>query len=243
MAEAAWEKLLPKYRGRLPGGGEFSRTEPGGSPSARIAILGLYPTETQARVVQLGREKLRLPAAVEARSFEGSAAGEELRSQVMAPLGLGDDQVYLLLAYPYYLSSDAARGDQSNWGDLKQWRERSGETDDVLKRPEPAVMADACRALPGNLERLTTQLELCKPTLLFTLGAEVAAFARGCSLAEGQRALYAPVERRAIFGMTLDLVHLAQPGILTSPLGAGWRAKHEKWSTGEGAALVKRHRI
>ena len=242
MAEAAWEKLLPKYRGRLPGGGELLRTEPAGSPSARIAILGLYPTETRARVVKIGRETLRLPEAVEARSFEGSAAGEELRSQVMQPLGLGDEQVYLLLAYPYYLSSDAARGDQSNWSDLKKWRERSGETDDVQKRPEPAVMADACRSLPGNLERLAAQLKHCRPTLLLTLGAEVAAFARNCTLAEGQRALYSPLESRTIFGAKVELVHLAQPGILTSPLGAGWRGKHQKWSSGEGAALVQRHR-
>ena len=240
MAESAWEKLLPKYRGRLPGGGELLRTDPGGLPSARIAILRVHPEESQARIVQVRREKLRLPVAVEEHSFQASASARELREKLLGPLGLGDGEVYLLDAYPYYLAGDAARGERSSWSDIRKWREQSGETDDVQQRPAPPAIPDACRALPGNVERLTEQLQRCRPALLLTLGAETAAFVRGVSLGDGQRALYGAADRRTVFGVALEVVHLAHLGILASSLAAGTRARHEAWCAGEGAALVAR---
>ncbi len=238
--EAAWEKLLPRYRGRLPGGGELVRTDPGGASKAHIAILGLSPDETRSRAVKLGRERLLLPAEVEARSFEGSASGVELREKVLLPLGLRDDQVCLLHAYPYYLASDLGRGDRSTWTQIRKWRAQSGETDDVQERPMPSKMAEACRALPGNLDRLADQLKRCQATLLLTIGAETAALVRGFDLSDAQRSLYAPAETREVFGQNLVVVHLAWPGIFLSPLGAHWRARHEAFCAGEGAALVAR---
>jgi hypothetical protein len=229
MAESAWEKLLPKYRGRLPGGGELLRTDPGGSPSARIAILRVHPEETAARVVRVRKESLRLPVAVEQRSFDGPISAKELQERVLGPLGLGEDQVYLLDAYPYYLAADAVRGERPSWSDIRKWREQSGEADDVQQRPAPTAIPDACRTLPGNVERLTEQLERGRPALLLTLGAETAAFVRGVTLADGQRALYAPAERRTVFGVALEVVHLAHLGILASPLASGSLAKHQEW--------------
>ncbi len=217
------------------------RTDPGGSASAQVVILGLYPSETRSRVVRIGREQLRLPAAVEQNSFEGSASGKELRDRVLNPLRLEGDDVYLLDSYPYYLASDKGQGGSSMWSNVQTWRKHTGETDDVQRRPEPAAMPQACRDLPGNLERLADQFAKCRSTLLLTLGAEVAAFVRDCGLADGQRALYGRSERRTVFGLALDVVHLAHPGILMSALCAQWRAKHEAWCANEGVALVTQH--
>src|ERR1700753_1239346 len=100
MSETSWEELLPKHRGRLPGGGALVRTDPCGPPEARIAVLGLYPAETQARIVTVQGRRIRLPGAVEDRSFHGSASAKELERRLLGPLRLTSNDVFLLDAYP-----------------------------------------------------------------------------------------------------------------------------------------------
>ena len=75
---------------------------------------------------------------------------------------------------------------------------------------------------------LERELELARPRLLVTLGAEVAGVLRGVSLASAQtRLLVAKVEPLQIGTMSIPTIHCAHPGILMRrQLNNPWPDQH-----------------
>jgi hypothetical protein len=242
-AENAWELLIPATRGRLPNGASVPRTEPGGSLSARIAILGVYPA---ARVAPsfVGDRRMNLPVQVERTSFElgVSASSREVDTRYLGPLGIGREDVLLLDMMPYFLVNTRRTGDRSMADNIAAHERSTGAPIGLVERPPASELVELARSMPGNLERLGGYLRRCRPNLLLTLGAESAAFARGIAYRAVDRAMfYAPATALEWLGVTMRVVHLAHPGLLMTPAGkdAGWVDDHNGWCAGAGLRAVR----
>lgn len=242
-----WETLLPAKRGTLPGGAPLRRTDPGGPDSAKVVLLGLYPALTEKQQLTVGGKRMWLPAQVEATTFEpGSASGAEMEEHFLSPLGLTRDTVRMLDVFPYFLANTSrGKSGRSMADNVAAFEKEHGITTGIQARPVPAAMVELARELPGNESRLRHYFQQGPPTLLFTLGAEVAAFVRGCDFRtvekDVDRVLYAPVETRTVFGTTLQVVHLAHPGLFIKKKQK-WVRRHHEWCRNVGRELVEASR-
>jgi hypothetical protein len=239
---ATIENILPKVLGAMPLGGELARTEPGGACPAPVAIVGLYPAVTRTQIYTcVDGTKIKVPVAVEARSFEGSASAMDLAARYLDPLRLAPGRVFLIDLYPYYLANTAVGpGGRTMAGNVKRYERETGVTTAITGRPKPDSMIDLCRKLPGNAERLSSHFEQCRPALVLTLGNEVAAYVRGYTVAkQAQQYLYEAPFEAEIFGVRARVVHCAHPGVfIRQKAGNPWVRKHEEWCAGDGRALV-----
>jgi len=235
-----WTTSLPDRLGALPFGGDLIRTDPGGPPQAPIAFLGVYPAATRVEKRLVGDEYMNLSLEVERTSFEsGSESGKHLDAHYLEPLGLDRAHVFLFDMMPYFLANTArsGKGGRSMWDNIQRYQKVTGEKLAVKPRPEPKKLLGECRSMHGNRERLVDYIGRCRPELLLTLGAEPAAFTRGCVIAKvvGELLYAAPVEINFL-DVNVRTVHLVHPGNLMR--NKSWRKKHETWCRGAGREMV-----
>ena len=239
-----WQTHIPATAGVLPGGAPLCRTDPGGSPSAPVAILGVYPALTRQRQMQVGGTRLNLPVEVERESFApGSASGAEVDRHYLEPLGLGRDQVFIFDLAPYVLANTTVNrsSGRSMADNVRLFEQDSGTATGIVARPGGEGFLTFVREMPGNLDRLAHYLGCCQPRLLLTLGTEPAAFVRGLSFNEAQRRVdalfYAPPESVEVLGISVRVVHLVHPHLFIKR-NAKWTARHNEWCRDHGRALV-----
>ena len=243
----AWEHLLPPTKGTLPNGAPMPRTDPSGSPLARIVILGAYPAATLVRRLVVGATPMMLPMAVERTSFEPSSkSGAELDAHYLAPLGLTVADVLITDLMPYFLANTTKSSSGRSMADnLRLFERHSGTTTGIAARPEPNELVQLARAMPGNTDRLRFYLARCAPRLLLTLGAEPAAFVRGethdAVAARFDALSYAAPETRDVLGVAVDVVHLVHPHLFIKK-NAKWMARHRAWCAEAGRTLVEHAR-
>ena len=124
------------------------------------------------------------------------------------------------------------------WDNVQTYERLSGEQTAVRPRPVPDDLLAECRALPGNVERLTDELGSHPRRLLLTLGNEAAAFTRGDAAAkDAQPHLLEDPRTIAFLGGSYTVVHLPHPGVLIR--NKAWRPRHEAWCRDRGRALVR----
>jgi hypothetical protein len=175
----AWADLIPDQKGSLPSGEPVWRTEPAGPSNAPAAFLGVYPAG-QVRRSTVGGVTMNLPFQVERTSFESiSKSGKDLDSGYLNPLGLQRASVFLFDLLPYFLANTRGSGGKTMWRNIQRYEELTQRKLGVEPRPDPRRLPDVARQMPGNVARLTDYMNRARPRVLFTLGAEVAAFVRG----------------------------------------------------------------
>ena len=241
-----WRQLLPEINGKLPSGKLIPRTDAGGSPTASIMILGVYPAARVAQVTVQGI-RMNLPAQVERESFEQgvSSSGQELDRLYLQPLQLTRDDVFVADLMPYFLANTRGTSGRTMWDRIEQFEQLTGEQLGIRPRPPPPKLVEQARAMPGNLARLAEYAQTCSPSLLLTLGLEPTAFIRDEPLTAVQRrareVLYQAAERRDVLGVSASVVHLAHPGLLMSKgeRTKSWRESHQEWIQGAGSRLVR----
>lgn len=243
---AHWKSLLPLISGRLPNGTPIHRTEPGGTTPSPVAILGVYPAATRVAVQLVGATRMNLPQAVERHSFEpDSASGRHLDEHYLAPLDLGREQVFTLDMLPYFMANTAKSNGRSMWTNIQTFERVEDVKLGIVPRPKTNQLLEACRSMPGNMERLREYLSKCQPGLLITLGNEAAAFVRGFTKAkQAQPLLYSEAVVLPVVGLDLLVVHLTHPGNLMRgrSRNSTWWQTHQQWCSTEGRTLVRRAR-
>jgi hypothetical protein len=186
---------------------------------------------------------INLPSAVEDGSFEGSKSASELAERYLDLLGLSRTQIFAIDLYPYFLANtDAGKNGRSMWGNVQRFHAEAHLKTAVEGRKQEDEMVRLCRTLPGNAERLAHHMRRCRPALVITLGAEVAAYVRGYEAATLAREhLYGPPIESAALGFPATVVHLAHPGLFLRRRGPGnrWIARHKDWCAAQGKQLTK----
>ncbi|MDP3156043.1 MAG: hypothetical protein Q8N23_25440 [Archangium sp.] len=109
----------------------------------------------------------------------------------------------------------------------------------IEARPPPDELVALAREMPGNLDRLASYFEQHKPTMLFTLGAEAAAFVRGTTHSAIQRrvdeVLYSAPHSARVFGRDVTVVHLVHPHLFIKQ-NEKWMGRHRHWIEETAAA-------
>lgn len=241
---ANWMELLPDTKGVLPGGRPLRRTNPSGECRAKVVFLGVYPAATTVKPMLVGNQRLNLPVEVEAESFElGSASGREFEEHYLRPLELERADVLITDILPYYLANTTASGTEgrSMSDNVCAYEAEHGRTG-IDPRPPPDELVALARTMPGNLDRLSGYLGSFGPTLLLTLGAEVAAFVRGVthSAIRADEVLYGEPQLLTVCGRELMVVHLVHPHLFIKR-NEVWMERHRDWIAQRGRALVAHH--
>ncbi len=238
---ASWQEFLPARLGDLPLGGDLVRTDPGGAPGARIAILGVYPALTRKARFDVGDDTLHVPVAVERTSFDpASSSGKEIDSAYLRPLGLVRSEVFLFDMMPFYLAntSRARPRMRSMWDNVQAYENASGHKTAVRPRPEPDRLVEEARRMPGNLDRLSEQLTTCHPDVILTLGNEAASLIRGNRVAaDAQQYLLQEAAMHDVLGSRVLVVHLPHPGIVMKH--SGWRERLATWCRDRGQPWLR----
>lgn len=239
----AWTAALPLKLGDLPLGGDLTRTEPGGPPSARIAILGVYPALTKMCRFKASVGTINLPGAVEKTSFEPlSVSGRELDETYLVPLGLNRESVFLFDMMPdFFGNTSVGNNGRSMWTNIEIYEKGSGHKTALRPRPDPDRLLVECREMPGNMDRLRDYMRFCEPELLLTLGNEGAAFVRDDTVAKNAQPylLGSPVEME-VLGVETRVVHLPHPGIVMK--NDNWADRHRRWCQETGRDVVSQVR-
>lgn len=243
MGTTDWQQLLPLTKGELPNGHPMPRTDPSGSFGARIVILGAYPAATTVRRVQVGKTAMMLPTAVEQKSFEpGSKSGAEVDKNYLEALGLTREDVLITDLMPYFLANTTKSSSGRSMADnIGLFEKHSKKLTGIDARPAPEKLVAQATTMPGNVARLTSYMQKCKPRLLLTLGAEPAAFVRGESheqvSASTDELFYAKPERHEVLGVVVDVVHLVHPHLFIKK-NQKWIQRHRAWTRTSGKALA-----
>lgn len=236
-----WREQIPARLGPLPLGGGLVRTDPGGEPTAPIAILGVYPALTRKARFPTPDGPINLPVAVEKTSFEtSSSSAREIDNAYLRPLWLSRSDVFLIDMMPYYLANTAkSRAKRrSMWDNIETYERLSGERTAVRPRLEPDALLAEARALPGNMDRLASEMGHHPRRLLLTLGNEAAAFVRGDTVAKhAQPHLLADPRTIAFLGRSYRVVHLPHPGVILR--SKAWGPRLEAWCRDKGRKLVR----
>ena len=170
----------------------------GAYPSARFECIGKYPSVPVA--------DLAAPFSGEfyfdGRRFRTVRSSDELDSIYLDPLGVSRDDCWITNLVKVFLFK---------LGHIATYRALG------VKHPpcETRSMFFKLAAHPANLEWLSREIEIARPRLVVTLGAEVAAAIRGSrSATAGRKLLSADVHEVRIGETTVRTVHLAHPGIV-----------------------------
>lgn len=187
-----------------------------------VFVLGAYPS---ARFAQLG-EVSDVPVAdnlgpfENERWFDGARVREqpsarELRDFFLEPLHLERPKCWITDLVKVFLFKA---------GHVERYRRLGGEVPEGYSRDRFAELGK--RSLPW-IER---EIEVARPTLLITLGSEVAGVIRGVTSPSAQVRLLVPrVESLSIGGVTVPAIHCAHPGILMRPAPRNdWPEQHRK---------------
>ena len=186
-------------------------------------ILGAYPS---ARFEVVGRERDvpvgdNLGPFEPERYFDGDrvrtqASADELAQHYLKPLGIQRDECWVTDLVKVFLFKP---GHRDKYARLKAEAPRGYERERFEEL--------------GRLSMpwIIRELEVAKPKLLVTLGAEVAGVVRGVKSTTARTALIAPdVSELRVGGLTVPVVHLAHPGIVMRKGGADsrnpWPARH-----------------
>lgn len=236
-----WEDLIPFDRGPLPWAPQyrFHRTNLGGNPEARIALLGVYPTLTAVIRYADGSQRYNLPKEFEEESFlPGSASGAEIAENYFKKLGMKRTDVCIFDMMPYpFANTTCGKNGRSMWTNIERYCQAHDTTSPIRPRPDPDALLYECRSMPGNQERLIEYLNPGTRQILITLGNEFAAYVRGYTRAkDGQPHLYGQPERIQLFGTNILIVNLAHPGIVMK--NSDWRKRHLDWCENTGRALI-----
>lgn len=245
MAARPWEALIPPTRGVLPNGTPLRRTEPSGSFSAPIMVLGAYPAATSTKASLVGGVRMTLPTSVEGESFEAtSKSGHELDEHYLAPLGLRRADVCITDLMPYYLANTTRNtsSGRSMADNLALYERHNNVRLGIDARLPPPQLVAGARTMPGNVDRLKDYVERCRPRLMFTLGAEPAAFVRGEAFDSVSRRagtlFYSAAEELDVLGVRVGVVHLVHPHLFIKR-NATWMQRHREWVAASGLALVR----
>jgi hypothetical protein len=236
-----WQTLLPEGRGPLTLGNALRRTDANGPRDAPIAILGVYPAATRWEIFSEGTVKLRLPVAVEERSFDPSSrSGGDLDRLYLSPLDLPRTKCQMVDLMPYFFANIAkdSGADRSMWDNVQMYVKLTGASTAIEPRPPEDKLLDLCHSMPGNQDRLASYLGRKTIKLLITLGREPAAYVRGELHAEdGQKYLYNDPACVELFGNQVKVVHFVHPGNLQRR--DTWKDRHNQWCQDHGRELVK----
>ena len=239
-----WESLLPKSRGTLPNGNPMPRTDPSGSLDAKVFFLGAYPAATAIERVMVDGTAMMLPTAVETESFaSGSKSGQELDSHYLKPLRLERRDVLITDMVPYFFANTTESGSGRSMADnIARYEKHANRSTGIETRPLPADLVKLARDLPGNLDRLGDYLRRCSPKLLFTLGAEAAAFVRSedhdAVATRVDELFYAPPAALDVLGVRVEVVHMVHPHLFIKK-NAKWMTRHRAWCDEAGSKLVR----
>lgn len=247
MTSTTWETLIPATKGVLHSGEPVYRTDPGGCFDADILILGLYPAATVVKQVKVGNRRMNLPMSVERTSFEpGSASGLKIDTHYLGPLGLTRADVLLIDLLPYFLANTRGSKGRTMRDNIVEYERVTGQQLGIEARPDPHVLLDKVRSMPGNLYRLGDYFTRCQPKLVLTLGVEAAAFVRDVPFRviskQARATFYGEPESMTILDVEAKVVHLAHPGIMMIRRGPStwWAEQHRAWSEGVGRACVEK---
>jgi hypothetical protein len=239
-----WEAPLPPVMGALPFNGILRRTEPSGPCPAAVAVLGLYPALTRAKLFRHPEgDVFPVPVEVEAQTFVGSSSAKEIDSRYLAKLGLRRDQVFFFDLYPYFMANTAVndKSHRSMADNVRLYQAATGEDLAVAPRPSPDAMIALCNQRDGIRARAEALLRECRPQLLLTLGNEAAAYVLGEKRAiAAQKRLYGKEWSSNSYGLRIVVAHLAHPGLLSRRKpNDTWNVRHEEWCNGPGKRLVE----
>jgi hypothetical protein len=207
-------------------------------------VLGVYPAATEVKRVVVGGTAMMLPMAVEEKSFApASKSGKEIDDNYLAPLGLSRRDVIITDMTPYFLGNTTKNSSKRSMADnlelFEQWKSvRTG----IERRPDASKLVQIARTMPGNLERLAEYMRRCSPRLLFTLGTEAAAFARGeeysVTAARVHAIFYTDPVRLEVAGHEVLAVHLVHPHLFIKK-NAWWIKQHQTWCRHPGRGIVE----
>lgn len=237
-----WEETIPYDLGALPWapGYHLHRTNLGGNPNARIAILGVYPAVTSTKLWQDNDGvKRKLPVEFEKETFQpDSASGREIVASYLQPLNLNREQVCFFDMMPYFFANvTTGKSGRSMWDNVQHYCQIHNVQPLIRPRPRPDDLLKECREMRGNEERISEYLNPAARRLLITLGNEAAAYVLGETHAQdAQNRLYSPARQLNLFGQSIQTVHLAHPGLLMKK--KDWADKHAQWCTTTGQNLI-----
>ena len=209
---------------RYYGGARLRPVVPLDAAVGGFFILGAYPS---ARFESVGRENDvpvgdNLGPFEPERYFDGSrvrtqASADELDKFYLSPLGLSRRDCWVTDLVKVFLFKEGHR---------KKYQRLREEPPEGYQRERFEELG--ARSLPW-LER---EIQVARPLLVITLGAEVAGIVRGVAGQRGRNALLGPELSPVRFGkMEVPTVHLAHPGIvMRKSTGAKnpWPRRHEK---------------
>jgi uracil-DNA glycosylase len=190
--------------------------------SGDVFVLGAYPSARFATI----RGVADVPVAdnlgpfEQERWFDGTRVREqpsarELHDLLLQPLGLQRERCWITDLVKVFLFKP---------GHLRRYERLGARAPDGYLRERFAELGR--RSLPW-IER---ELAVARPTLVVTLGAEVAGVLRGVTSASAQTRLLEPrVLTLALGAVKVPAVHCAHPGILMRPGPRNpWPARHRQ---------------
>ena len=170
----------------------------GAYPSARFECIGKYSSVPVADLAAPFSDE----SYFDGRRFRTVRSSDELDSIYLAPLGVSRYNCWITNLVKTFLFKP---------GHVAAYRALG------VEHPprETRSMFFELATHPANFEWLSREIELARPRLVITLGAEVAAAIRGFSSATaGRKLLLATVHELRIGEMDGLHVHLAHPGIV-----------------------------
>jgi uracil-DNA glycosylase len=172
-----------------------------------LFILGAYPS---ARFASVGRETDvpvgdNLGPFEPERYFDGvrvrtQRSADELKELYLAPLGVARESCWITDIVKVFLFKEGHRNKYARLGSTAPRGYERERFEELASR---------------SLEWIEKELEMARPRLVITLGAEIAGLLRGVSSARQRSALLGPNVSLLRFGtIEVPTVHLAHPGIV-----------------------------
>lgn len=193
---------------------------------SKVFVLGAYPS---ARFGAFRGER-DIPVAdnlgpfERERYFDGERvrvqnSAEELQELLLGPLGVPRSDCWVTDLVKVFLFKKG----------------HSAKYDRLGGKAPVGYTREAFQALgEKSLPWIEREVRVSQPTLLITLGAEVAGIVTGTrSAAARTRLLDGEVRPLQFRGVEVSVAHLPHPGILMREVaGAGWRARNKRWVAG-----------
>jgi len=189
-----------------------------------VMILGAYPTALFARIgserdVPIGN--ISRPF-VDETYFDGSSArqveaGKELTDRYLRPLQLRRNQCWITNLVRVFLFKQ---------GHLDKYRRLGYQ----VKFPERTKCFEALGGSDANLVWFYEELQIAKPRVVITLGAEVAGILRDAKSSSARSKLLDGTLREfELGGKVFPCIHLAHPGITMRSSSSHTGTKRNQW--------------